>query len=164
MDRTETRIGIRRIGIDGDRFVINGERMFLRGVNRHQEYPYVGYALSPQADYRDAKLIKEAGFDYVRLSHYPHSPAFMAAADELGLVLLNSILGWQFINPDPRLPSAGAEDVPRHDPPRPQPSQRDRVGMLAQRERDAQGAGAGLPPRGSRGISRRPGLVGGLAE
>lgn len=101
IDRTEMRIGIRRIGIDGDRFVINGERMFLRGVNRHQEYPYVGYALSPRADYRDAKRIKEAGFDYVRLSHYPHSPAFMAAADELGLVLLDSIPGWQFINPDP---------------------------------------------------------------
>jgi beta-galactosidase len=100
-DRTETRIGIRRIGIDGDRFVINGEPMFLRGVNRHQEYPYVGYALSPEADYRDAKLIKEAGFDYVRLSHYPHSPAFMAAADALGLVLLDAILGWQYINPDP---------------------------------------------------------------
>ena len=101
-DVTETRIGIRRMAIEGDRFVINGERMFLRGVNRHQEYPYVGYALSPRADYRDAKRIKEAGFDYVRLAHYPHSPAFMAAADELGLVLLDSILGWQFHNPDPR--------------------------------------------------------------
>lgn len=101
-DTTETRIGIRRIGFDDNRFVINGERMFLRGVNRHQEYPYVGYAISPQADYRDAKLIKEAGFDYVRLSHYPHSPAFMRAADELGLVLLDAIPGWQFYNPDPK--------------------------------------------------------------
>lgn len=101
-DTTETRIGIRRIGFDGERFVINDDRMFLRGVNRHQEYPYVGYALSPQADYRDAKLIKEAGFDYVRLSHYPHSPAFMDAADELGLVLLDALPGWQFYNPDPR--------------------------------------------------------------
>lgn len=101
-DTTETRIGIRRIGFDGNRFVINGEQTFLRGVNRHQEYPYVGYAISPQADYRDAKLIKEAGFDYVRLSHYPHSPAFMAAADELGLVLLDALPGWQFYNPDPQ--------------------------------------------------------------
>jgi beta-galactosidase len=101
-DTTETRIGIRRTGFDGSHFVINGERMFLRGVNRHQEYPYVGYALSPQADYRDAKLIKEAGFDYVRLSHYPHSPAFMRAADELGLMLLDALPGWQFYNPDPQ--------------------------------------------------------------
>ena len=101
IDRAETRIGIRRIAIDKTGFSINGERMFLHGVNRHQEYPYIGYALSPQADYRDAKRIKEAGFDYVRLSHYPHSPAFMAAADELGLVLLDAIPGWQYFNPGP---------------------------------------------------------------
>ena len=102
VDRTETRIGIRSFAFAGNRLLINGDPTFLRGVNRHQEYPYVGYAISPNADYRDAKLIKEAGFDYVRLSHYPHSPAFMAAADELGLVLLDAIPGWQFYNPDPR--------------------------------------------------------------
>jgi len=100
-DTTETRIGIRTLAITRDGFSINGEAMFLRGVNRHQEYPYVGYAISPEAEYRDAKAIKEAGFDYVRLSHYPHSPAFMAAADELGLVLIDAIPGWQFVNPDP---------------------------------------------------------------
>ena len=101
VDNRKTQIGIRRIGISKEGFSVNGEKMFLRGVNRHQEYPYVGYALSPNADYRDAKLIKEAGFDYVRLSHYPHSRHFMRAADELGLVLLNAILGWQYYNPDP---------------------------------------------------------------
>ncbi|MET0532982.1 MAG: glycoside hydrolase family 2 TIM barrel-domain containing protein, partial [Steroidobacter sp.] len=102
IDQRRTRIGIRRIEFDGAKFKINGEQMFLRGVNRHQEYPYVGYAISRAADYRDARRIKEAGFDLVRLSHYPHSPYFMAAADELGLVLLNSVLGWQFYSPDPR--------------------------------------------------------------
>ena len=101
IDERATQIGIRHIEIGKDGFSINGEKMFLRGVNRHQEYPYVGYALSPNADYRDAKLIKEAGFDYVRLSHYPHSRHFMRAADELGLVVLNAILGWQYYNPDP---------------------------------------------------------------
>nr|WP_315395982.1 glycoside hydrolase family 2 TIM barrel-domain containing protein [uncultured Duganella sp.] len=100
-DVVTTRAGIRRIALEKGKLTINGEPTFLRGVNRHQEYPYVGYALSPQADYRDALLIKRAGFDYVRLSHYPHSPAFMAAADELGLMVLPGIPGWQYFNPDP---------------------------------------------------------------
>jgi beta-galactosidase len=100
-DTDTTRIGIRRFEITRDRFAINGEEMFLRGVNRHQEYPYIGYALSDNAQYRDARLIKEAGFDYVRLSHYPHSPAFMDACDELGLVVLDAIPGWQYFSDEP---------------------------------------------------------------
>lgn len=98
LDIDTTRIGIRRFEISKDHFYINGEEMFLRGVNRHQEYPYIGYALSNEAQYRDARKIKEAGFDYVRLSHYPHSPAFMDACDELGLVVLDAIPGWQYYN------------------------------------------------------------------
>lgn len=102
VDERRTRIGIRRLEFVGNKLKINGEDKFLRGVNRHQEHPYVGYAVARAAEYRDARRIKEAGFDFVRLSHYPQSPYFMAAADELGLVLLNSVLGWQFYNPDPR--------------------------------------------------------------
>jgi len=100
IERQQQAIGIRSFAFnDKHQLLINGELTFLRGVNRHQEYPHVGYATSPQADYRDAVKIKSAGFDYVRLSHYPHSKAFMQAADELGLVLLNSILGWQYYQP-----------------------------------------------------------------
>ncbi len=100
-DVVATRIGVRRLAFEDGRLLLNGEPLRLRGVNRHQEYPYVGYALSPQADARDALLIKRYGFDFVRLSHYPQSPAFMAAADELGLMVLPAIPGWQFHNPDP---------------------------------------------------------------
>jgi len=101
VEEESTRIGIREFTFTADhQLLINGKKTFLRGVNRHQEHPYVGYATSDAADYRDAVRMKAAGFDYVRLSHYPHSPAFMAAADELGLVLLDSVLGWQYFSED----------------------------------------------------------------
>jgi len=100
MDRKITKIGIRRFEFINNELFLNGRQLFLRGVNRHQEYPYIGYALSENADYRDARKIKEAGFDFVRSSHYPQSPAFLSACDELGLVVLDAILGWQYFSED----------------------------------------------------------------
>ena len=102
VEEQSRKIGIREFSFsENHELLINGEKVFLRGVNRHQEYPHVGYAISEQADYRDAVKIKSAGFDYVRLSHYPHSTAFMEAADELGLVILHAVLGWQYYNDEP---------------------------------------------------------------
>ncbi len=100
VDRKITRVGIRKYEFRDNRLFINDEEAFLRGVNRHQEYPYVGYALSDRANYRDAYKIKAAGFNLVRTSHYPQSPAFLDACDELGIVVVDAILGWQYYNDD----------------------------------------------------------------
>lgn len=96
LDTRIERVGLRRATFSGPTFLLNDRPLFLRGVNRHQEYPYVGNALPANAQFRDAFKIKQAGFDYIRLSHYPHDPAFMDACDELGLITMDAILGWQF--------------------------------------------------------------------
>ncbi len=96
IDERRDRIGIRRFEVRPGAFVLNGRELDLRGVNHHQEYPYVGNAVPARAQYRSVLKMKRAGFNVVRLGHYPHSPEFMEACDELGLIVINPILGWQY--------------------------------------------------------------------
>lgn len=98
-DCENTRIGIRRIEMTREKgVVINGKPLILEGSNRHQEYPYVGNAISDQAQYRDMYQIRNNGFNTVRLGHYPQDPSVLEACDELGLLVIEPIPGWQFFN------------------------------------------------------------------
>ena len=72
--------------------------MKLRGLNRHQTFPYTGGAMPARVQARDALVLrKELKCNIVRTSHYPQSPAFLDACDEVGLLVLEEIPGWQHI-------------------------------------------------------------------
>lgn len=100
VDTEDTRIGIRRFEITDEGCFINGSRIYLDGSNRHQEYPYVGNAISDRAQRRDVWQIRDNGFNTVRLGHYPQDPSLLDACDELGLLAIEPIPGWQFFNKD----------------------------------------------------------------
>ncbi len=98
VDVVRTRVGIRRIGFSkSEGFKINGERLVFMGANRMQDYPYLGYAVGDLSQRRDAVKLKEAGFQYIRTSQYPQAPAFLDACDELGLMVLAPIPGFQYV-------------------------------------------------------------------
>lgn len=101
IDYEETRVGIRHFEISREKgFVINGKPLRLVGCNRHMEYPYVGNAIPDRAQYRDIYHIRNNGFNIVRLGHYLQDPSVLDACDELGLLVIEPIPGWQFFNKD----------------------------------------------------------------
>lgn len=98
LDRQEVRFGYRTAEFRADGFYLNGEKLFLRGLNRHQSYPYIGYAAPERLQREDARILKrELQCNAVRTSHYPQSRHFIDECDRLGLLVFTELPGWQHI-------------------------------------------------------------------
>ena len=67
-------------------FFLNGEHYYFKGANVHQDHAGWGDAVADSGFFRDVKLIKDAGFDFIRGSHYPHASAFSSACDQIGIL------------------------------------------------------------------------------
>lgn len=101
LDETETTFGIREAVFKKDGFYLNGRKLRICGLNRHQSFPYVGYAMPKSMQRLDADLLKkELGLNAVRTSHYPQSHYFLERCDELGLLVFTEFPGWQHIGDD----------------------------------------------------------------
>jgi beta-galactosidase len=94
-DQFETTFGFRWFEWTADKgFFLNGEHFYIKGADAHQDHAGWGDAVADSGFYRDVKLVKGAGFDFIRGSHYPHAPAFAAACDELGVLFWSENCFW----------------------------------------------------------------------
>ena len=100
-DTFSTTFGFRKVEFKADGFYLNDKKLKIRGLNRHQSYPYVGYAMPESMQKQDADILKyELGCNAVRTSHYPQSHHFINRCDEIGLLVFMEIPGWQHIGDD----------------------------------------------------------------
>ena len=102
LDQDSRRCGFREAVFTKEGFHLNGKVIKLRGLDRHQTFPFVGQAMPARVQRRDAQIVRETlRCNIVRTSHYPQSRHFLDACDELGLLVLEEIPGWQHIGPLP---------------------------------------------------------------
>ncbi len=100
-DSVKTTFGFRTAVFKADGFYLNGNKLFIRGLDRHQSFPYIGYAAPKHLQEEDARILKEElACNGVRTSHYPQSQYFIDACDRLGLLVFTEIPGWQHIGDD----------------------------------------------------------------
>ena len=98
IDRDHRTVGFREAEFTDHGFELNGKVIKLRGLDRHQTFPFVGQAMPGRVQRSDANILRnKLHCNIVRTSHYPQSRHFLDACDEIGLLVLEEIPGWQHI-------------------------------------------------------------------
>lgn len=93
--RVTQRFGFRTVEVrPGDGIYLNGQRIILKGVNRHSTWPDSGRCLSEEVHRLDIETIQAMNMNAVRMSHYPPDEEFLDLCDELGLYVLDELAGW----------------------------------------------------------------------
>lgn len=96
LHQVDTRFGYRTMEVrQGDGFYLNGQKLQIRGVNRHSFRAETGRTLSPRLNLEDVRLIKSMNMNAVRLAHYPADKDFLDACDSLGLYVMDELCSWQ---------------------------------------------------------------------
>ena len=94
IDLFESPLGFRWAQFLNDAFYLNGEKTVLFGANVHQDHAGWADAVTNEGFYRDVQMVKDAGMNFIRGSHYPHDPAFSDACDELGMMFWSEAVFW----------------------------------------------------------------------
>jgi beta-galactosidase len=82
-------VGFREVEIADGKFLVNGQPVRLRGVNRHEHHPRHGHAISRSTMLRDLRLMKRANINAVRTAHYPNDPLWYELCDQMGMYVMD---------------------------------------------------------------------------
>jgi len=94
VDAVSTRFGVRKIETRGREILLNGERLYLKGVNRYDEYGRYGVNAPRELVIQDLKRMKSAGVNFVRM-HFPQSPELISLYDEMGFLMMEEVtINW----------------------------------------------------------------------
>ncbi len=86
---TTCQVGFRRVEMKDGFLLVNGQRVYLKGVNRHEHDPVTGHTVSVESMIRDIQLMKQLNVNAVRTSHYPNDPQWYDLCDRLGLYVID---------------------------------------------------------------------------
>ena len=90
----ESEFGLRSIEVRSGEIFLNNKKLFLAGVNRHDTHPDFGYAVPESIQIQDILMLKAAGFNCIRGSHYPQSNDFLSLCDRIGMLVWEETLAW----------------------------------------------------------------------